>query len=92
MLDSVPLRPAVKRDDFVSITLDAFSAIQFKQLLLMLVSFIVVSSNMFIDGPLSRFDGAVSAGQPTSYGVIIQGVALCIVMVIGGLLVSQGIM
>lgn len=42
------------------------------------IVFLLLSSDVFIDQALSRFNGAVDAGIPTSIGVVIQGIFLVV--------------
>lgn len=70
-------------DDFTSIVLDIVSNVQFKLLGMMLVIFIIISSDVFINRALSKFAGAVDHKYPTSWGTFLQGLFLvmaCIIM------------
>lgn len=83
MLDSDPVRVTKKPDGLINIVIDVVSAIHLKQLMLMFVVFLTLSSNMFIDGPLSQFNRAVYMKVPTTYGTILQGIFLvfaCIIL------------
>lgn len=78
-------------DDFTSIVLDIASHIQYKFLSLMLVIFIIISSDIFINRALSKFKGAVDYKCPTNWGVFLQGLFLVLSMTIIDALIRQKI-
>lgn len=78
-------------DDFASILFDLASRVQFKLLVFMFIVFIIISSDVFIGRALARVKGAVEHKQPTSYGVILQGVFLTLSVLILDILISQGV-
>jgi hypothetical protein len=63
-------------DDFTSIVLDIVSNVQFKLLGMMLLIFMIISSDVFINRALSKFQGAVDHKYPTSWGTFLQGLFL----------------
>lgn len=90
--DSDPLMPPKRApDDLVSVALDIVTGIQFKLLGLMLLVFILLSSDVFINRALSRFSGAVEYKCPTSWGVVLQGMFLVLVMMIVDALVRADV-
>lgn len=89
-IDSDPIIASTKPpDDITSIVLDIISHIQFKFLGLMLLVFIIISSDTFINRALSAFKGAVDFKNPTNWGVCLQGMFLVIVMILIDALVRQ---
>ncbi len=91
-VDSAPLMMGGKApDDMVGIVVDLVSNIQFKFLGLMLLVFIMISSDVFINRALSKFKGAVDYKCPTSWGVCLQGMFLVMVMIIIDGLIRQKI-
>jgi hypothetical protein len=81
--DSDPLTPTKKApDDLVAIALDILGSIQYKFLGLLMIVFIILSSDVFIGRVLSRFQGAVDYKCPTSWGVILQAMCLVLLMMI----------
>ena len=82
--DSDPIMLSGKcPDDFTSIVLDLFGSIQYKLFGLMLIVFVIASSDVFINRILSRFKGAVDVKHPTSWGVFLQGMFItlsCIIL------------
>lgn len=69
-------------DDFTSIVLDIVGSIQFKLFGMMLLIFIIISSDVFINRVLSGFQGAVDQKCPTSWGTFLQGLFLVLTCVL----------
>ncbi|SIP85956.1 Hypothetical protein PACV_241 [Pacmanvirus A23] len=69
-------------DDFTSILLDIASSIQYKLFGLMLIIFIFISSDVFINRALAKFNGAVDYKCPTSWGTFLQGLFLVLSCII----------
>lgn len=76
-------------DDLTSVIVDVLSQIQYKFLALLLLMFIMVSSDVFINRALAKFKGAVDYKCPTSWGVCLQGMFLVMVMIIIDALIRQ---
>lgn len=68
-------------DDLCAVILDIISHVQFKFLGMMLMIFLFINSDVFINRALSKFKGAVDFKCPTSWGVILQGLFLVIIMI-----------
>jgi hypothetical protein len=91
-IDSDPIMSSGNApDDMTSVIVDAFSSIQYKLVGLVFVLFIFLSSDTFIERLLSKFEGAVDYKYPTSYGTIIQGLLLCLGLIIFDALIKQKI-
>lgn len=76
-IDSDPITVSSKRpDDFTSMMIDITSNVQWKMLGFMLIIFLFVSSDVFINRALAQFNGAVDYKCPTSYGTVLQGLFL----------------
>lgn len=88
-VDSDPIIPNRRPDDITTIIIDVFSSIQYKFLGLMLLMFIILSSDVFINRILARFGGAVNAKCPTSWGTSLQGLFLVLAMMIIDALIRQ---
>ena len=69
-------------DDFTSILLDIASSLQYKLFALMLIIFMLISSDVFINPALAKFDGAVNYKCPTSWGTFLQGLFLVLSCII----------
>jgi len=69
-------------DDFTSILLDIASSLQYKLFALMLIIFMLISSDVFINRALAKFDGAVNYKCPTSWGTFLQGLFLVLSCII----------
>lgn len=78
-------------DDFASIILDIATHVQYKFLVLMLVVFIILSSDVFINRVLSKFSGAIDHKSPTNWGTFLQGLFLVISMIIIDVFIRQKI-
>lgn len=91
-LDSDPILLGRRApDDMTAVFVDIASHLQFKFLGLLLIVFIITSSDVFINRALSKFKGAVDYKCPTSWGVCIQGMFLVIAMIIIDVLIRQKI-
>ena len=76
-LDSDPIIVTSKRpDDFTTMAIDIIGGIQWKLLGFMLLIFMVISSDVFINRALAQFSGAVDYKCSTSYGTFLQGLFL----------------
>lgn len=53
-------------------------SIKIKNAILLFIVFILLSTDVFIDQVLARFDGAVDGMTPTSTGVLVQAIFLII--------------
>ncbi len=69
-------------DELAEMLVQPFDAVNFKASFLLFFIFLFVSSNIFIDQILSRFNNVVEGGQITIKGIIIQGVILVIIFII----------
>jgi hypothetical protein len=78
-------------DDLTAIILDISSHVQYKFLALLLVIFILASSDVFINRILARFKGAVDYKCPTSWGVVLQGIFIVLSMIVIDGLIKQKI-
>lgn len=88
-VDSDPIIPNKRPDDLTTMIVDIFSSIQYKFLGLMLIMFIILSSDVFINRILARFGGAVNVKCPTSWGTFLQGLFLVLAMIIIDALIRQ---
>lgn len=77
-LDSDPIIVGRRPDDFASVIFDLLSNIQYKLLGLMLLVFLIISSDVFINRALAKFSGAVDYKYPTTWGTTLQGLFLVI--------------
>ncbi len=57
----------------------------------MLLFFIMLSSDIFVNRALAKFSGAVDYKCPTSWGVFLQGLFLVLSMIIVDALIGQGV-
>jgi hypothetical protein len=78
-------------DDLAAILVDIVSRIQYKFIGLLIIVFVLLSSDTFINRILSRFDNAVNYKCPTSWGVCIQAIFLALIMIIIDMLIRQKI-
>lgn len=75
----------------IELLTDGLSGIQYKLFALMFISFLFLSSDVFILRFLSSFDGAVEYKTPTTWGTCIQGLLLVIAMLIFDFCIKQEI-
>lgn len=89
-MDSAPISSYSKApDDFTTMLADASTNIQYKLFLLMFLTFIGLSTDVFINRVLSNFSGAVEGTTPTSWGTVLQGIFLVIACLIFDLLIRM---
>lgn len=79
-VDSEPIIISSNKGDFVSAVVDISSHVQYKFLILMMITYIMLSSDVFINRVLSQFNHAVDYKCPTSWGVCIQSLVLALIM------------
>jgi len=78
MADSEPL--AKKKDkkdasnDFVHILVDMLKKLNWKLIIAIMLIFIFISSDIFVENVLSRFSDTADMGSPTNKGIIIQSI------------------
>jgi hypothetical protein len=75
----------------MSVLLDIAGHIQYKFLGLLLIIFMMVSSDIFINRALAQFKGAVDFKCPTSWGTFLQGLFLVLIMVCIDALIRQNV-
>lgn len=91
-VDSDPIMSSGRRpDDFTSIINDVFSNVQYKMFGIMFLIFIIISSDVFINRILTKFQGAVDIKCPTSWGTMLQGLFLVIGCIIVDACIKQKI-
>lgn len=70
MSDSEAIVP--EKDSFVDVVAAGVTGIQYKLFLFIVLVFLIISNNVFIDRVLDNFSGAVENGVPTNKGTFIQ--------------------
>lgn len=88
-MDSTPIGGSKKSDDFSNMLADAGINIQYKMFMLMFLSFIGISTDVFIKRILTRFSGAVEGNTPTTWGTLLQGIFLLLVCLLFDLLIKM---
>lgn len=79
-----------KPDDFASAIVGLFSVFNLKLVFLLFLIFMFVSSDVFINKFLTRFD-SVEYKAPNSKGTFIQGLVLVILFMLADLILKIGI-
>lgn len=94
MSDSTPIRlsDAEKADDVGSLVSSIWEKINFKMLILLFITFVGLSSDVFCRRVLSHVDGAIDGKCPTNKGVFIQALLLCLAYVIFEILIVNDIL
>lgn len=92
IMDSEPiLVHTTKSDSLIGIVNDMLMSIQYKLIGMMMIVFIVLSSDVFINRVLASFTGAVDYKQPTSWGVVLQMMFLAIALIGADVMIRQKI-
>lgn len=76
-------------DNFAGMTVDILSHIQYKFLSLMLIMFLMLNSDVFINRVLGQFSGTLDHKYPTNWGIFLQGMFLVICMLIIDIFIRQ---
>lgn len=71
-----------QRGDLFRMLIDAIGSVQYKLAGFVFIFFIILSTDMFLYRVLSHIPDTMSAGQPTSWGVVMQGMFLAIAMIL----------
>jgi len=69
-------KPLDHHDNFITMGIEGLRQLNWKMYGLLFIIFILITSDVFIDRILSKFSGAVSGTDATSYGTVIQGIML----------------
>jgi ABC-type branched-subunit amino acid transport system permease subunit len=91
MADSDPIDDGHNSGTFLGMLMDAIGGIQYKFLCVMFLAFLFVSSDIFVLSLLDRVPNAVDFKTPTTYGMMLQGAALVLIMLVMDPLISQKI-
>jgi len=70
---------------------DAGNGIQYKLFAFIILLFLFINSDIFISRVLSRFDGAVVASTPSSFGTFIQAIILVVMAAIVDMFIKNKI-
>lgn len=83
---------STKPDDFIGIISYGFGSINFKHLIFMLIMFIFLSSDVYVDRVLSKIPGTVFNRSPNTKGTMIQLMFFAIAYILIDILVSYKIL
>jgi hypothetical protein len=87
ILDDEEVEENSKKTDFVKLGGNFLTSINYKIAFFLFLIGMVIFSDIFIDGVLSKFDGSVSGECTTTKGTMIQLLLLCLGYIIIDLLV-----
>jgi hypothetical protein len=87
----MPARSVGPPNDFTTIVTDIFHGIQYKLLGLVLMMYLILNSDVFINRILGSFAGAVDGKCATTYGTVVSGLIFCIWLIIIDLAIKQKI-
>ncbi len=90
-VDSEPLQAFQETNDFITLFTHALEGIKGKYLILVFIAFLGLSSDVFINRILSKFENAVDMKYPTNYGIVIQGTMMVIICILLDVLINQKI-
>lgn len=68
--------------DMFRMLIDAIGSVQYKLAGFIFIFFILISTDMFIYRVLAHVPDAMSAGQPTSWGVTVQAMCMALALII----------
>lgn len=77
--------------DLFRMLIDAIGSVQYKLAGFVFAFFILISTDMFIHRVLRNIPDTMDGGQPTSWGVTIQGMFLALAMIIFDALIKMGV-
>lgn len=77
-------------DDLASVMIDFFTSLNIKLILFIVILFLFVSSDIFVDKVLDRFSGATSNKRPTTKGIFLQAGFLALFYITVDLLIQLG--
>lgn len=69
-------------DDLSSMCYSMFDRIPAKYILMTFILFFIVNTSTFIDNVVGLFNEAVDGRHPTEKGLLIQGLFICVALVI----------
>lgn len=79
-----------KPDDLSTVFMDCFTVMNFKLLFFIFITFILITSDVFVDKILSKFDGASENRNPTTKGSFIQGFVLVLFYIMFDVIIKLG--
>ncbi len=82
-------KPMKEHDNFIAMGLEGAKCFPWKKYLILLMIFLFITCNVFVDKCLSGFKGTVDGSDPTAYGTVIQGIFLVLVYIVFDFLVTN---
>ena len=79
-------------DELAELIANPISSINLKIAIFLFCIFLFVSSNVFIDQFLKKFEGVTKEGQLTSKAIIIQGMALVLLYILAEMLITYDLL
>lgn len=103
MSDSIPLEQLRRRptkseyrsddtDDTVDAPAPRIRVANYKLMVALFVVFLVVVSDVFTDSVISKFGSAVKGRDPTSWGIMLQGIFLVLGYIMAVYLTEHGVL
>ena len=81
-----------KPDDLASTILVIFSISNIKLVTFLFIIFLFVSSDIFIEKFLSRFNNTTIGREPTVKGTIVQGIVLVLLFIFVDIILKMGLL
>lgn len=81
-----------KPDDLASTILGIFSISNVKLVAFLFIIFLFVSSDIFIEKFLSRFNNTTIGREPTVKGTIVQGIVLVLLFIFVDIILKMGLL
>lgn len=91
--DDLSLSEDIKKpDDLASALVGLFSISNLKLIVFLFIIFLFVSSDIFIEKFLHKFNNAVNNREPTAKGVMIQGIVLILLFMFMDIIIKTGLL
>lgn len=79
-------------DELSTMLFDALSGINWKIVFMLLLIYMIISSDVFINRVLSKFKWATDGKDTTSWGTFLQGLFMAIFFIIADIAIKQKIL
>jgi hypothetical protein len=79
-------------DTIMAVIVNIFGGIRYKFIFILFATFLILQSDVFIERVLSKIDSATYGSTATSYGTMIQGLLLCLVVILLDGVINQKIL
>ena len=92
MENLISSKKSSKKDNFISMGLDALEPVDFKVMIILFLLFMFVMSDIFVVNVLGMFSGSVEGEDVTLKGDCIRGLFLVLLVIVATMLCAHGIL